>query len=103
MVMAKTDLFTQRQVELARIARSLGHPARIAIVGYLLERGKLTCKEIVDALPLAQATVSQHLKALKEAGLVRGDSCGSQVCYSLVADQVADFCREFRRSLGQLS
>lgn len=101
MVLAKTSLFTERQVELAKIAKSLGHPARIAIVGLLLKHGKLYCNEIVDSLPLAQATVSQHLKALRAAGLIEGHSCGAQVCYSLVSDHVSDFCQDFRKSLGQ--
>ncbi|EDY82982.1 transcriptional regulator, ArsR family protein [Verrucomicrobiia bacterium DG1235] len=101
MTTAKIDLFTDKQVELSRFARSLSHPARIAIVGLLQESEKMSCSEIVEALPLAQATVSQHLKALRESGLVSGESCGTQVCYSLVPDQIRDFCSEFRKMLGQ--
>lgn len=101
MTVAKNDLFSPKQVELSRFARSLSHPARIAIVSLLQEHESLNCNEIVSRLPLAQATVSQHLKALRESGLVAGKSCGSQVCYSLVADQIRDFCKEFRSMLGQ--
>ncbi|MBC2607250.1 ArsR/SmtB family transcription factor [Pelagicoccus albus] len=101
MTAAKTELFTDKQVELSKFARSLSHPARIAIVSLLQEFDQLTCNQIVERLPLAQATVSQHLKALREAGLVTGANCGTQVCYSLVPDQIRDFCREFRQMLGQ--
>ncbi len=101
MALAKTENFTEKQVTLAKFAKSLGHPARIAVVGLLLETEKLSCNEIVDALPLAQASVSQHLKTMKEAGLLESHSCGTQVCYSLVKDQIRDFCKEFRQTLGQ--
>ena len=67
--------------ELARLAKALGHPARIAILRTLNERRECVCGEIVETMPLAQATVSQHLKVLKEAGLVQGEVDGPRVCY----------------------
>lgn len=67
--------------ELASLARALAHPARVAIVRLLLGGGECICGDLVGALPLAQATVSQHLKVLKEAGLVRGEIDGPRVCY----------------------
>jgi len=67
--------------QLARLARALGHPARVAIMRLLLRRAGCVCGEIVDELPLAQSTVSQHLKQLKEAGLIRGEVDGPRVCY----------------------
>lgn len=67
--------------ELAALARALGNPARVQILRLLLRRGTCVCGEIVDELPLAQSTVSQHLKVLKEAGLIRGDIDGPRVCY----------------------
>lgn len=67
--------------QLARLAKALGHPARVAIIRLLLRRESCVCGEIVDELPLAQSTVSQHLKQLKEAGLVRGEVDGPRVCY----------------------
>ena len=67
--------------ELARLAKALGHPARVAIVRLLLEGGECVCGGIVDRLPLAQATVSQHLKVLKEAGWISGEVDGPRVCY----------------------
>jgi len=70
-------------VELARLARALAHPARVRIVRMLARRGECMCGEIVLGLPLAQATVSQHLKVLKEAGLVRGEIDGPRICYCI--------------------
>jgi ArsR family transcriptional regulator len=67
--------------ETATLARALGHPARVAILRLLLERGECVCGGIVDAVPLAQSTVSQHLKYLKNAGLIRGEVEGPRVCY----------------------
>jgi len=67
--------------ELAELARALGHPARVQILRLLARRDACVCGEIVDELPLAQSTVSQHLKVLKEAGLIRGDVDGPRVCY----------------------
>jgi ArsR family transcriptional regulator len=68
-------------VRLAALAEALGHPARVAIMRYLHAQGQCLCGNIVDALPLAQATVSQHLKVLKDAGLIKGEVDGPRVCY----------------------
>ncbi len=67
--------------ELATLAKALGHPARVQIVRLLVRREACVCGDIVDELPLAQSTVSQHLKVLKDAGLVRGEIDGPRVCY----------------------
>jgi len=69
--------------ELAQLAKALGHPARVAIVRLLLERRSCVCGELVDELPLAQSTVSQHLAALKRAGLIRGEIDGPRSCYCI--------------------
>jgi len=69
--------------QFARMASALGHPARVAIVRFLFERGECICGEIVDVLPLAQSSVSQHLKVLKEAGWVQGEVDGPRTCYCL--------------------
>lgn len=69
--------------ELATLAKALGHPARVQIVRLLARRSSCVCGDIVDELPLAQSTVSQHLKVLKDAGLIRGDVDGPRVCYCL--------------------
>ena len=69
--------------ELATLAKALGHPARVKIVRILIQKNACICGEIVEELPLAQSTVSQHLKVLKEAGLVRGEVDGPRVCYCI--------------------
>lgn len=69
--------------ELAMLAKALGHSARVKILRMLVRRSTCICGDIVDELPLAQSTVSQHLKVLKEAGLIRGDVDGPRVCYCI--------------------
>jgi ArsR family transcriptional regulator, arsenate/arsenite/antimonite-responsive transcriptional repressor len=69
--------------ELAQLAKAIGHPARVQILRLLVRRTSCVCGDIVDELPLAQSTVSQHLKVLKEAGLVRGEVDGPRVCYCI--------------------
>ena len=78
-------------VQTARLAKALGHPARVAIVRMLMKRGECVCGTIVEGLPLSQATVSQHLKVLKEAGLVRGEVDGPRVCYCVNPEAVERF------------
>lgn len=69
--------------ELAELSRALGHPARVKILRLLASRNSCVCGELVDELPLAQSTVSQHLKVLKDAGLIRGTISGPRTCYCL--------------------
>lgn len=66
---------------LAHMAKALGHPLRVRILRVLMERNSCVCGDLVDVLPVAQSTVSQHLKVLKEAGLVQGEVDGPRVCY----------------------
>jgi len=83
MGLTKTEEFTKSQNELAGIAKALGHPARIAILQFLVKTKVCFCGEIVDELPLSQSTVSQHLNELKKAGLIKGDIDGPGVCYCI--------------------
>ena len=76
----------EADAELAALAKALGHPVRVQILRILLSRTTSVCGEIVDELPLAQSTVSQHLKVLKEAGLIRGEIAGPRVCYCIEPD-----------------
>lgn len=85
----KTDLFPADLAELAAFAKALSHPARLAILQTLAQRGTCICGEVVEVLPLAQATVSRHLKVLTEAGLIRGETDGPRSCYCLDADAFA--------------
>ncbi|MNK18850.1 HTH-type transcriptional repressor CzrA [compost metagenome] len=77
----KTELFTQEQNEIASILKAIAHPARIAILEYLIKVDTCICGDIVNELTLAQPTVSQHLKELKNAGLIKGNIEGTAICY----------------------
>lgn len=79
----KTDLFTDAQNQIATMAKALGHPARVAILEYLQKVNQCICGDIVNELPLAQPTISQHLKELKNAGLIKGNVEGTAICYCI--------------------
>ena len=79
----KSDFFDASQLRLAQLAKALGHPARIAILQFLISKQACVCGDIVDEIPLSQSTVSQHLKELKEAGLIKGDISGVNTCYCI--------------------
>lgn len=83
MGLSKTEDFSVRQNKLAKYMKVLGHPARLAIVELLLKKQACVCGDIVDELPLSQSTVSQHLKELKELGLIKGEIEGVRVCYCI--------------------
>jgi len=80
---SKTDHFTAKQNELAKLAKAMAHPARVAIIDYLLKVDACICGDIVNELPLAQPTVSQHLKELKNAGIIKGNIEGNAICYCI--------------------
>jgi ArsR family transcriptional regulator, arsenate/arsenite/antimonite-responsive transcriptional repressor len=80
---SKTDQFSKRENEMAQLFKALAHPARIAIVEYLLSVDTCICGDIVDHLPLAQPTVSQHLKELKQAEIIQGSVEGTAICYCI--------------------
>lgn len=79
----KSEEFSVKDNRIATYAKALAHPARIAILKLLIQRQACICGDIVDELPLSQSTVSQHLKELKEAGLIKGDISGVKVCYCI--------------------
>lgn len=79
----KSELFSSGENELAKYAKALAHPARIAILKILFKRKQCVCGDIVDELPLAQSTISQHLKELKAAGLIQGEVEGPSICYCI--------------------
>jgi len=78
----KSSLFTAEQNRIAELAKAIGHPARIAILQILMQRG-CVCGELVEELPLSQSTVSQHLKALKQAEIIKGEITGVRTCYCI--------------------
>lgn len=79
----KAEEFTVKDNRIAKYAKALAHPARVAILQVLLKKQSCICGDIVEELPLSQSTVSQHLKELKEAGLIKGDIDGAKVCYCI--------------------
>jgi DNA-binding transcriptional ArsR family regulator len=79
----KSDEFSVKDNRLAKYAKALAHPARVAIVKILLKKNACICGDIVEELPLSQSTVSQHLKELKEAGLIKGEIEGVKICYCI--------------------
>ena len=79
----KSEEFTVKDNRIARYAKALSHPARVAILKLLIRKQACICGDIVDELPLSQSTVSQHLKELKEAGLIQGTIDGVKVCYCI--------------------
>jgi DNA-binding transcriptional ArsR family regulator len=83
MGLTKTEEFTKAQNDFAVLAKALGHPARVAILQFLIRSKACVCGDIVDELPLSQSTVSQHLSELKKAGLIKGDIDGPSVCYCI--------------------
>lgn len=83
MGITKAEEFTVKDNRLAIYAKALAHPARIAILKLLIKRQACMCGDMVDELPISQSTVSQHLKELKQAGLIKGDIEGAKVCYCI--------------------
>lgn len=83
MASAKVEEFTIKDNKIAQYAKALAHPARVAILQLLIKKQACICGDIVDEMPLSQSTVSQHLKELKEAGLIKGDIEGASVCYCI--------------------
>jgi len=81
----KTEIFNEKQNRLAIMMKALAHPARIAIIQQLLKTNACICGDIVNELGLAQATISQHLKELKNAGFIKGTIDGTSVCYCIDA------------------
>lgn len=83
MGLSKTEEFKKTHLDLAAVTKALGHPARIAILQFLIKSKSCICGDIVEELPLSQSTVSQHLKELKSAGLIKGNIDGPSVCYCI--------------------
>ena len=85
MGITKSKQFTVKQNRKAELYKALGHPARIAIIEFLINQDSCVCGDIVDELPLSQSTISQHLTALKQVGIIKGDIEGVKTCYCIDA------------------
>ncbi len=80
---SKITEYSNQEIAIAKYAKALSHPARVAILNFLIKKKTCFCGDIVDELPLSQSTVSQHLKELKEAQLIKGSINGASVCYCI--------------------
>jgi ArsR family transcriptional regulator len=94
---SKTEQFTVKQNQIAIIAKALGHPARIAILDYLLKVDACICGDIVNEIQLAQPTISQHLKELKNAGIIKGSISGTAICYCVDEKALQVFQKYFKQ------
>ena len=103
MAITKANLFNEQQIKTAEFAKALAHPARIAILEILASRDTCICGDITDQLPLAQSTVSQHLKALKSAGIIEGEIDGVRTCYCLDEENLAGLKHIMETFLTNLS
>lgn len=83
MGITKTDIFNEKQNRLATILKALAHPARIAILEHIIKQDACICNDLVNEMGLAQATISQHLKELKNIGIIKGNIEGTSVCYCI--------------------
>ncbi|MEO7310084.1 MAG: metalloregulator ArsR/SmtB family transcription factor [Chitinophagaceae bacterium] len=102
MAIHKKEAFSKKEQELAAFAKAIAHPARIAILKILALRNECICGEIVGVLPLSQSTVSQHLKALKDAGLISGSVDGPRSCYCINWKAFDKFNNDFCSLFGKL-
>ena len=93
--MSGNPKFSQKEINLALLSKAISNPARVLILKELANRKSCVCGEIVDVLPLAQATVSQHLKELKEIGLIKGSVDGAKSCYCIDWDKFESMTGDF--------
>lgn len=96
----KTEMYSSRSIALAELFKVLGHPARIAILQYLMDTKSCVCGEIVDEIGLAQATISQHLKELKRVGIIQGTVSGTATCYCINQERWKEFEKEISQFLA---
>ncbi|WP_379085024.1 ArsR/SmtB family transcription factor [Pedobacter sp. UC225_65] len=103
MGLTKTEIFTDQQNQLSTLLKAIAHPARIAILQQIISANACICGDLVEELGLAQATISQHLKELKNAGIIQGTIDGVKVCYciepktwELLQSQLGDFLGSYK-------
>ncbi|MCB0665005.1 MAG: winged helix-turn-helix transcriptional regulator [Saprospiraceae bacterium] len=102
MAYSKAQEFTIEDIRLAEIAKALSHPARVAILKYVAKQNACICNDIVEELPLSQSTISQHLKALRNAGLIVGEIDGPRTCYCLNTDVCTGALNEMKKLFTQI-
>lgn len=95
MGISKSDFFSPEQNHMSALCKAVGHPARIAIIEHLLSVDSCICGDLVDHLPLAQATISQHLKELKSVGIITGSIEGNSICYCIDREKMMELSTYF--------
>jgi len=103
MGITKTEIFTEQQNKIANLAKAFAHPARIAILEQLFKLNACICGDLVEEIGLAQPTISQHLKELKNSGLIQGNVEGTSVCYCINTDIWQDAKQMFETFLNRES
>lgn len=104
MGISKSNKFTAAQNRKAELFKALGHPARIAIIEFIINQDSCVCGDIVDKIPLSQSTISQHLSALKNVGIIKGDITGVKTCYCIddaVWGELDDLSKQFMSSYSE--
>ncbi len=101
MGLTKSEIFTDQQNKIAQIAKVLGHPARIAILQHLFKMNSCICGDLVEEIGLAQPTISQHLKELKNLGIIKGSIEGTSVCYCIDQEKWTEVISLFEGFLSQ--
>jgi len=101
MGLTKTEIFTDQQNTIALIAKAIGHPARVAILQHLIKINSCICGDLVEEIGLAQPTISQHLKELKNMGIIKGNIEGTSVCYCINEEKWVEIENLFASFLRQ--
>lgn len=101
MGLIKTEKFSEEQNQIATLAKVIGHPARVAILQYLYKIDTCICGDLVDEIGLAQSTISQHLKELKQVGLIKGRISGTSVCYCIDSENWENLKKTLSAFLNQ--
>lgn len=101
MGITKSEMYTDGHNHLAGLFKVLGHPARIAILQYIIDQKTCICNDLVEELGLAQATISQHLKELKSSGIIQGSIEGKSICYCIDPAVWKEFQSDFNRFFNQ--
>jgi len=101
MGLTKSEIFSSQQNQISVIAKAFGHPARVAILQYLFKTNSCICGDLVNEIGLAQPTISQHLKELKNIGLIKGNIEGTSICYCIDKDNWADMKTVISQFLDQ--
>jgi ArsR family transcriptional regulator, arsenate/arsenite/antimonite-responsive transcriptional repressor len=101
MGLTKSEIFTEAQNTIAQIAKAIGHPARVAILQHIIKKNACICGDLVDEIGLAQPTISQHLKELKNIGIIQGNIEGTSVCYCINQDKWDEIQTLFTSFLSQ--